>query len=133
MGLFKLKVAVTRFEEIPVEAESEEDALRYAKSTDEWKKEGCFMENEEENLSVVSVERVTSPGQTDFKGDWICWSDNENTNSVAEAFYMEPYPKEEEFENYECYKAACDAYYDAKRVNDDKFDAAREADIERQS
>lgn len=130
MPLYKAKIVVTQTVEIPVYAQSEEDAKRYMAGTEEWKEDGGLDEFEKDAMSFSgSVEKVTDPKQTDFDGDCICWDEKSEEIHVAVAFFGMPkwpeYPEEETEQTMTEYEAAADKYFEEEKKLIEQFDAAK--------
>jgi hypothetical protein len=130
MALFNVKVSVLSVVEIPVHAESEDEALAYMRSTDEWKDDYAFsmFDTDSAPLEIVSAEEVTDPKSAprECEGDCFCWGEDEVT--IAHAFYgSPPRPDTDYEEGTECEesKSAWDAYFDAELDLIKKFNKAR--------
>ena len=88
MPLFKAKIAVTSFVEIPVIAKSMKEAVRYLSENEEWKDDLVFQDPvmPGDDRKPIGVEKVTTPEGSEWLGDDICWG-SETDETVGMAFY----------------------------------------------
>jgi hypothetical protein len=97
MPLFKARVTVTRYIDIPVYAENESDAIAYMNKSKDWENAECF--DECGNFSFSGkVFQVQQPYDCDFDGDELCWNAEAHEGFeelfAATAFYNLSWPFE---------------------------------------
>jgi hypothetical protein len=119
MPLFRAKIAITNYVDIPVYAESEDEARDYLKTFDDWKEDGAIddVANLKSDISVDSVELVNNPKDVDFAGDSLCWelaSGEETTVGVA-------YYGDEDTTKFEDDQSVWDEYFIRQNNKADKF------------
>lgn len=85
--LFKVKVIRQELYDMPVCAESEEEALKWLNSTNEWKED---YESGSYKYGIRGISEVTHPAQCDFNVESICWSTDDEEVSVGLAFFGDP-------------------------------------------
>lgn len=97
MPLYKATFTITRQVNIPVYAETPEDALAYIKRTDEWLDDGAFSEPVKDPQSLADVgepviEQVHTPQQAVAAGwddDVVAWGDCAFPPELPQALYEE--------------------------------------------
>ena len=126
MPLFKVKIAIQTFVEIPVFAKNAEEALAYANGTDEWKQDGQFeFFKGHEPFIVSGAEQITDPKDSPFEGDCLCWDSDDTETTAASAFFGNQVP--DNLENDEESAAAWEEFFALEEKQMAQFDAARDA------
>jgi len=88
MPLFKVKV--TRTVEIPVDARSADEAVRYMESSRAWRDAEAFTRPvfDREALTVIGAEPITNPIHEPYEGNVLCYGPraDEADITVAQSF-----------------------------------------------